>query len=75
MYDELRSLDVRCDPIERIGGLALTRHKLRLTTEVKEDYIRMNRTGVVMFEVIDETTTTIYSVAGMRFASNAEKYC
>jgi hypothetical protein len=35
----------------------------------------MNRTGVVMFEVIDETTTTIYSVAGMRFASNAEKYC
>jgi hypothetical protein len=73
LYDELRSLDVRYDPIERIGGLALTRHELQLTTEVKEDYIWMNRTGVAMFEVIRETTATIHSVTGMRFASNAER--
>jgi hypothetical protein len=73
LYDELRSLDVRCDPIERIGGLALTGHKIQFTIEVKEDYIWMKWTSVVMFEVIGETTTTICSVTRMRFASNAEK--
>ena len=59
---EFGSFDVVRYLIEGGGTVALSRYELRLTWEVEEDDIFMDRTGVVVCQVVKEAFLAVESV-------------